>query len=259
MEDVDLTGGTYRRAVRLPRGAGLIELRPEPRAHHVTARLIVADLRDVAAAVQLCRRLLDLDADPLAVAGVLGADPLLAPAVARYPGLRVPGAADGFELAVRAVLGQQVSVAAARTFAGRLVTALGTALATPVGSVTHLFPEPAAVADDDLTGIGLTRSRIATLRALATAVASGDLLLDVGADRAEVQRGLLALPGIGPWTASYIAMRALGDPDAFPAADLGLRRALERHDVRRARPGRALRAMATVARLRRPVPVGHLG
>jgi AraC family transcriptional regulator of adaptative response / DNA-3-methyladenine glycosylase II len=210
-------GDTYRRTLRLPRCGALAELTPH--GDVIRLRLTLTDLRDLAAAVQRCRRLFDADADPDAVDAVLGADPALAPLVAARPGIRVPGAADGFELAVRAILGQQVSVAAARTLAGRLVALLG----EPHTEGWRLFPTPAAVADSDLAGVGLTRARAATVRALAAAVAGG-LTLDAGADRAETEAALLALPGIGPWTASYVVMRALGDPNALPLGDLVLRR-----------------------------------
>jgi AraC family transcriptional regulator of adaptative response / DNA-3-methyladenine glycosylase II len=183
-------------------------------------------LRGVGGVVSRCRRLLDLDADACAIGAVLGADELLAPLVAARPGLRVPGAYDGFELAVRAVLGQQVSVPAARTLAGRLAERFGTRLEGTDGSPSLLFPGPADLAEADLSGVGLTTARQATLRALAAAVAAGSLALDHGADPAETAARLGELPGIGPWTISYVQMRAVGDPDAFPAADLGLRRAL---------------------------------
>ncbi|QMV24252.1 helix-turn-helix domain-containing protein [Streptomyces sp. SCUT-3] len=218
--------GTYRRTLRLPRGTALVELVPRPEDGWVTARMRLDDLRDLAVAVQRCRRLLDLDADPQGVDEALGADPLLAPLVAARPGLRVPGHVDGFELAVRAVLGQQVTVKGARTLAGRLVERLGKPLDAPAGTLTRLFPAAEAVAADDLEGIGLTGARARALRALAGAVADGRLVLDPGADREEAARGLLALPGVGPWTASYVAMRALGDPDAMPLGDLVLRKSL---------------------------------
>ena len=223
VESVD--GGEYCRSVRLPRAAGRIGLRIE--ADHVMLRLHLGDLRDVTAAVRRCRELLDLDADPDAVADDLGDDPLLGPLLAARPGLRVPGCADGFELAVRAVLGQQVSVAAARTFGGRLVHRFGEPLPVPDGDLTHLFPEPEALADADLQSIGLTKARAATLRALALGAAEGRLRLDRHADREEAIARLREVRGIGPWTAGYVAMRALGDPDAFPASDLGLREAVE--------------------------------
>jgi AraC family transcriptional regulator of adaptative response / DNA-3-methyladenine glycosylase II len=135
---------------------------------------------------------------------------------------------DGWEMAVHALLGQQVTTAGARTLGGRLVQTLGEPLSEPRGTLTHLFPTPEAVAGSELTDIGIIRSRARALRTLARAVIRGDLVLDRGANRTETERLLLEIPGIGPWTATYIAMRALRDPDAFPAADLGLKRAFER-------------------------------
>jgi AraC family transcriptional regulator of adaptative response / DNA-3-methyladenine glycosylase II len=176
--------------------------------------------------VQRVRWLFDTCADPAAVDTVLGADPVLAPLVAGRPGMRVPGALDGFELAVRAILGQQVSVAAATTAAGRLARRFGRPLPEPRGSLSHAFPEPAVLAAAPVGAFALPRGRGRALQALARAVADGALELDAGADRDQALRGLLALPGVGPWTAGYIAMRALRDPDALPAGDLGLRRAL---------------------------------
>ncbi|WP_435839139.1 AlkA N-terminal domain-containing protein [Streptodolium elevatio] len=217
---------SYRRSLRLPRRTGIMTVTPHPDAGYATLRLRLEDLRDLTAAVQRTRRLFDLDADPQGVDDVLGADPLIGPLVAKNPGLRVPGHVDGFELAVRAVLGQQVTVKGARTLAERLVRKLGCPLAAPDGTLTHMFPSAEQVAGDDLSGIGLTGSRTRALRALASAVADGGVVLDPGADRADTERALLALPGIGPWTASYIAMRALGDPDAIPLTDLGVRHAL---------------------------------
>jgi AraC family transcriptional regulator of adaptative response / DNA-3-methyladenine glycosylase II len=239
VEEIDAT--SYRRVV----AGTVVELTPTAESH-VVARLYLDDVTRVAAVVARCRRLFDLDADPVAVDETLGSDSLLRPSVRRHPGLRVPGAVDGFELAVRAVLGQQVSVAAARTFAGRLVRRLGTPLATPRGSLTHDFPTADAVASGDLDGIGLTGARMRTLRALAEAVVSGDVVLDPAADRDEVRARLVALPGVGAWTADYVAMRALGDPDAFPGTDLVLRRRLpagEPHRPERWRPWRAYAAM----------------
>ena len=189
--------------------------------------LRLADLRDLAAAVSRCRALLDLDADPLAVDAALGADPLLAPLVAARPGKRVAGAADGVEVAVRAVLGQQVSVASARTTAARLVTTFGAPLAQPVGALTHLFPTAEALAEADPALLPMPASRARTIRELARALAADRLELDPGADRDETRRRLLEIPGIGPWTATYIAMRALADTDAFPATDLGVVRGLQ--------------------------------
>ena len=219
----DVSGDVYRRVV----GDVVVELQPVPDTGHVLARVQVDDVARVAELVARCRRLLDLDADPAAVDETLGADPGLAASVARHPGMRVPGTVDGFELAARAVLGQQVSVAAARTFAARLVERCGKPLGSPRGTLTHAFPTPETVAEHGLDGVGLTKTRAATLRTLADAVASGRVDLDATADRTEVRASLAALPGIGPWTVEYVAMRALRDPDAFPATDLVLRRALD--------------------------------
>lgn len=237
----------YRRTVALGCSAGIVELEPVPDASHVLLRLRLDDLRDLGLAVQRCRRLLDLDVDPAAVADILCADPTLAPLVSARPGLRVPGSVDGWELAARAILGQQVSVAGARTLGGRLVAALGEPLARPDERLTHRFPRPEAVAGADLAGLGLPQGRAVALGALARAVADGEIVLDPGADRTETVRRLLALPGVGPWTASYVAMRALGDPDAFPAGDLGLRRALERRGI-----GSNARALSALVEAWRP-------
>lgn len=222
-------GGVYRRTVRLGDLAGVMEWAPEPDAHAI--RLTVAGDPTIFAWAQArMRHLADLDASPAQVADVLGADPDLAPLVAARPGLRVPGTTDGFELAVRAIVGQQVSVAGARTLLGRLAAALGTPLAAPEGGLARLFPTPAQIAVGNMDGLGLTGARIRSLRALAEAVMTGDLSLEPGAPADTTER-LVSLPGIGPWTAAYIAMRALGDKDALPAADLGLRRALERRGL----------------------------
>jgi AraC family transcriptional regulator, regulatory protein of adaptative response / DNA-3-methyladenine glycosylase II len=234
--------GVYRRVI----GSGVVELRPVPEAGHVIARIDLDDLTGVAGLVARCRRVLDLDADPVAVDETLGADPLLAACVRRHPGIRVPGAVDGFELAVRAVLGQQVSVRAARTFAARLVERCGKPLDAARGSLTHAFPTADAVAGVDLDGLGLTGGRVRTLCALAIEVAAGRITLEPLADRDETRARLADLPGIGPWTVEYIAMRALGDPDAFPATDLVLKRILadatpDRSDAWR--PWRAYAAM----------------
>jgi AraC family transcriptional regulator of adaptative response / DNA-3-methyladenine glycosylase II len=187
----------------------------------------LSDLRDLTTAVARCRQLLDLDADPVAVCEALRNEPLIGPVVARDPGRRVPGAADGFELAVRAVIGQQVSVPGARTVAGRLVEAAGEPLPEPSGTLTHLFPTPRALVDlaeSDPGAFAMPASRRRALVALAGAVGDGDVVIDPGADPVELRRSLVALPGIGSWTAEYVAMRALRDPDAFMPTDLGIRR-----------------------------------
>ena len=219
-------GTTFRRALLLPHGEATVDLLPGD--DHVLATLRLEDPRDVVPAVARCRRLLDLDADSAAVDEALGRDPLLAPLVAALPGIRVPGAVDGFEMAVKAVIGQQVSVAGARTVAGRLVTAYGKPLTRPDGGLTHHFPTADALADVDPEALPMPRARARTLVELATAVAAGDLTLDPGADRDAVAASLLAMPGIGPWTVDYLRMRVLGDPDSFLPSDLGVRRGLER-------------------------------
>jgi AraC family transcriptional regulator of adaptative response / DNA-3-methyladenine glycosylase II len=220
---------TYRRSLALPHGTGVAEVREQPAtpgAHWLECRLRLSDQRDLTAAVQRIRRLFDLDADPWAVAERLGADPLLGPLVAARPGLRSPGIADPEELAVRAVLGQQVTVGAARTLAGTLVAAYGKPLPAPDGELTHVFPEAGALAGAPLAELGMPESRRAAIRTLCAALADGDIALDAGADRDEAERALLALRGVGPWTAGYIRMRALGDPDVFLPGDAGVRHGL---------------------------------
>ena len=218
--------GAYRRTLRLPHGPGVVSLRPAD--DHVACDLRLSDFRDLAAAIARCRRLLDLDADPVAVAEHLADDPALADEVADAPGRRVPRTVDAEELALRAVLGQQVSTAAAATHAGRLAAMAGEAVSDPDGGLTHLFPTPEALLDLPEEVFRMPRSRITALRALATALAAGDLDLGPGADRERARAQLLALPGFGPWTVEVIAMRGLGDPDAFVPGDLGVRLAAER-------------------------------
>ncbi|HKE52602.1 MAG TPA: DNA-3-methyladenine glycosylase [Actinomycetes bacterium] len=217
-----LTGSIYRRAVWLPHGPGVIELTPAD--GHIRAAFRLADRRDLDAAVARCRRLLDLDADPVAVVDTLGADPLLGPLVQARPGLRVPGSVDPFETAIRAIVGQQISVSAARTIVERMVTSYGILLPVPADGVTHTFPSPQALAE--VTQLPMPRARIRTISTVAAAAASGAVDLEFGADWTGSVPTLLELPGIGPWTASYVALRGLGDPDAFPGTDLGIRYAL---------------------------------
>ncbi|MEU2304482.1 AlkA N-terminal domain-containing protein [Streptomyces misionensis] len=215
--------GAYRRTLRLPYGHGIVALTPRP--DHIACRLTLGDLRDLAVAISRCRRLLDLDADPVAVDDRLRTDPLLAPLVDEAPGRRVPRTVDEAEFAVRAVLGQQVSTAAARTHAARLVTAHGKPLDDPEGGLTHLFPSPEALAAVDPEALAMPRTRRTTFTTLVRQLADRTLHLGVESDWAEARARLLALPGFGPWTVDVIAMRALGDPDAFLPTDLGIRRA----------------------------------
>jgi len=219
----EVTGTTYRRTLRLAGGPGVAGLTLDGTVPVRTA-LALADPADREEAVERCRRLVDAGADPAVVDAALAADPALAPLVRATPGMRVPGTADGFELAVRAVVGQQVSVAGARTVAGRLVTALGEPLPAPDGGLTHVFPAAAALAAAPDAVLPMPAARRRALRALAAA----DLDLSPAADRDAARRALLALPGIGPWTASYVAMRALGDRDAFLPSDLGVLRGAAR-------------------------------
>jgi AraC family transcriptional regulator, regulatory protein of adaptative response / DNA-3-methyladenine glycosylase II len=216
---------SYRRTLALPHGNGIVELAAA--AGHVACKLRLDDVRDLAAAVQRCRRLLDLDADPHAVDGHLGADPLLSRAVSATPGLRSPDSVDAGELAVRAVLGQQVSVASARAQAARLVALAGVPLASPAGALTHVFPPPESLAELDPDSLPTTRAKGRTVVRLAQALADRKIALDPGADPEEASAQLLDLPGIGPWTVAYIRLRGLGDPDVFLPTDLGVRRALE--------------------------------
>ena len=217
--------GAYRRSLRLPHGVGAVELRPADGFVH--ARYWLADLRDLGPAMQRSRALLDLDSDPHSVSDVLGNEPLLGPFVRSAPGRRVAGAVDGHELAVRAVLGQQVSVRGASTLASRVVALAGQELERPLGTVTHVFPSVEVLADTDLARLAMPVARRRGLLALVKALADGGLVIDVGVDRMDARRRLLELPGIGAWTAEYIAMRAMRDPDAFLPSDLGVRHALE--------------------------------
>jgi AraC family transcriptional regulator of adaptative response / DNA-3-methyladenine glycosylase II len=241
----EVTAGTYRRSLRLERGGGVVIVTVGAAGIGCELRLDHAADADEAAA--RCRRLFDLDADPREVSSVLARDPLLAAAVRRHPGLRVPGAVDGFELAVRAIVGQQVSVAGARTVLGRLVAEHGEPLAEPRGGLTHLFPAPAALAAADPGTFPFPRTRAAALVGVARLAAAGEIRLEPPADPAETRAALRAVRGIGPWTASYIGMRALGDRDAFLPGDVGVRHALARlggeADPERWRPFRSYAVM----------------
>ena len=215
--------GAYRRTLRLPHGPGVVALAPGP--EYISCQLSLTDLRDLGIAISRCRRLLDLDADPVAVADLLRQDAVLAPLVGKAPGRRVPRTVDAAEFAVRVVLGQQVSTAAARTHAGRLVAACGEPADDPAGGLTHLFPDMATLAALDPGTLGLPQARRSTLSTLTAALADGEIDLDVGSDWEQARARLGALPGLGPWSVETIAMRGLGDPDAFTPGDLGVRAA----------------------------------
>lgn len=219
----EVRDGCYRRTLRLPHGTGVVGLTPAP--DHVGCHLMLDDFRDLSTAIARCRRLLDLDADPEAVVEALLSDPDLAAVVTKAPGQRIPRTVDEAELAVRVVLGQQVSTKAARTHAGRLVAAYGQPVHDAEGALTHAFPSIAGLAEIDHAHLALPQARRRTVRALIAGLADGSVVLDAGCDWERARRQLLALPGIGPWTAEVIAMRGLGDPDAFPATDLGVRAA----------------------------------
>ena len=225
-------GVVYRRALALPNGHGVAAIEGETvvkagRAH-VRATFRLSDWRDLAPAVRRVRRLFDLDSDPVAIDAALGSDPVLGQLVSERPGLRVPGSVDPFETAVRAVIGQQVSVVGARTIAGRLVRATATPLTIPDDTLTHVFSSPSELAGVDPGLLPMPMRRRATLIDLAERIALGKLVLDAGADRDDVRAALLDVPGIGPWTADYVLLRGLGDPDVFLAADLGVKHALAR-------------------------------
>ena len=212
--------GAFRRTLRLPSGNAVMSLRPH--ADHVRCELVLDDVRDLSTAIARARRLLDLDADPEAVVEHLGADEHLAAVVAKAPGQRIPGTVDAAERAVRVVLGQQVSVKAARTHARRLVEAYGSPVADPGGGLTHAFPDVAQLADIDPALMAFPKSRQRTVVGLIRGLAEGHVSLGPGSDWNTARERLTALPGIGPWTAEVVAMRGLGDPDAFPASDLGV-------------------------------------
>jgi AraC family transcriptional regulator of adaptative response / DNA-3-methyladenine glycosylase II len=246
-------GGALRRTVRSGSSVGFISITKAERRASLyldVAPSLTGGLMPVVARV---RRLFDLDAHPAVITSHLANDPRLAKVVRKRPGLRLPGSFDPFEAAVRAVLGQQVSVAAATTLAARLVDKLGEPIKTPFEGLARIWPTSdriAGASEGELAGLGLTGARARTLRGLAAAVADGLLLLDAAADPEATIRALTELPGIGDWTAHYIAMRSLGWPDAFPASDLGLRKALDMASpaecIQMAEPWRPWRAYAVI-------------
>ena len=227
VEQVD--GGVYRRTVHLGAHAGWLSVTADPTRPALRVEVSPSLTGALMPVVARLRGVFDLDARPDAVAERLGDDPLLAPSLRRHPGLRVTGAFDGFEAAARVVIGQQVSVAAATTIAGRLAGALGGAIRTPFPGLDRLSATAEAVAaagEDRLAKLGMPGARARTLLGLARASAEGRVQLHRGGDVEATRTALLEIPGVGPWTADLIAMRALGAPDAFPGADLGVLRAL---------------------------------
>ncbi len=205
---------------------GMIEVFPLPEHDALGLRTVDIDPARLSPLAERVRVLFDLAADPCQVAADLRTDPRLAGSITRHPGLRVPGAFDPFETAVRVVLGQQVSVKGATTLAGRLIERAGTPVDLDVPGLTHRFPTPEQILDADLAGLGMPGTRGEAIHHLARAVADGALRFGPEQDPDDVRQALVALPGIGPWTADVIALRALGDPDAFPPGDLGIRKAL---------------------------------
>ena len=216
----EVRDGAFRRTLRLPNGSGIVSLTPHP--DHVQCQLSLDDFRDLSTAIARCRRLLDLDADPEAVVDALSADLDMTALVTKAPGQRIPRTVDEQELALRVVLGQQVSLKAARTHARRIVQAYGQPVADAGGGLTHVFPAIGDLAEIDPAHLAFPKSRQRSLVTLIRALADGDVVLDAGCDWNRAREQLLVLPGIGPWTAEVIAMRGLGDPDAFPVSDLGV-------------------------------------
>jgi len=221
-----IDGNRYRRTVRLNDAHAFIEAEPDKSRDILWVRVMSNRPFALADLVMRLRRLFDLDAQPQAIGAHFSDDPLIGPLVKQRPGLRIPGAFDGFELAIRAILGQQVSVKGATTIAGRLVEAYGDQVTTPGENwPSYLFPEPQTLVRDDLGKLGMPRTRGDTLSTVAKAVVGGDVALHPGVNVSEMVAALTSLKGIGEWTASYVALRALGDPDAFPSGDLGLQKA----------------------------------
>ena len=220
MERVDASG--YGRTIRVQRGYARILVAPVKGSHALRLQLSRTEPNDLFEIATTARRVFDLTADPAPIADVLSTDRMLAPLVARRPGLRLPGVWDTFECAVHGVLGQRISVSSARILAQRLVQRFGDRVDAATNGLTHLFPSPEKLANAELNGIGLTAPKIAGLHALARAVLDGSVKLTAQAD--EIVRALNALPGVGNWTAQYVVMRAFGEPDAFPRSDLVIRR-----------------------------------
>ena len=230
VERVD--GDTYRRTIRLAETCGSIAVRHASRGYALELDVSMEDNRELMGVVERVRRMFDLDANPQAIHRILSRDPLLASRLRRHPGLRLPGSWDPFEAAVRAVVGQQISVRAAITQLGRITRLVGARVENGDEALTHYFPQAVDLAAADLETIGMPRKRKATLSTLARQTASGTLPRDAAEGLSSLLEGLTALPGVGDWTANYVAMRGFSEPDAFPAADLGIRNALREGDCR---------------------------
>jgi AraC family transcriptional regulator of adaptative response / DNA-3-methyladenine glycosylase II len=227
IEVVDEHG--YARTVETPHGHAIVRVQPLHDADALELRVRGVPPSLLFQISATARRVFDLAADPVKIVLAFRSDPLLGPLVMKWPGLRIPGAWDAFECSVRAILGQQVSVTTGRTLLHRLVARVGRSIAPAENGLTHLFPKPDVLAATDLTWLGIPRARIRALQTLAKAVAEGNITFQGSAD--EVAAAVASLPGIGNWTAQYIALRGLLEPDAFPAADLVLRRAAGTRDV----------------------------
>jgi len=254
-----ITIDAYRRVIAVHDMYGIVDVRPVAGASHLLARIQLPKITALGPVVHRLRRLFDTGADPAAISALLAADPRLAPLVARWPGVRVPGAWDGFELAIRAILGQQITVRGATQLAARLVSRYGAPFESGDDALITRFPEPTVLAALDpaqlATDVGMPRARAATIVELARATAADPTLLHTSASLDSAIARLTALPGIGPWTAHYIAMRAVREPDAFPASDLVIRQQLsddgatparESAVLRRAEAWRPWRAYATM-------------
>jgi AraC family transcriptional regulator of adaptative response / DNA-3-methyladenine glycosylase II len=240
---------TYRRSISLNGCHGYFEVAPDEEHKCIAVRVQIADPRSLYSIIERIRGMFDLNADWATIAQSLGNDPELAAWIKAQPGLRVPGCWNGFELTTRAILGQQVTVKGATTLAGRIARSFGQAFSGATG-LTHLFPVPEVLADAKLTAIGLPEKRAQTIRALARAVCDGQISFEGVIDSDAFLSQLCEIPGIGRWTAQYVAMRALGEPDAFPSSDLGLLRGLglrSAHELEgRAEAWRPWRAYAAI-------------
>ena len=251
--------GVYRRSISLNGNRGYFEVSLDEGTHTLVARIQFGDPRALFFIVERIRAMFDVNADWSSLATALRSDRELRKRLETAPGMRVPGCWNGFELATRAVLGQQVTVKGATVLAGRIARAFGEPFSA--GSLTHTFPAPEVLGDAELSSIGLPKARAATIRALARAVRDGQINFEGIIDIDQFLNRLCEIPGIGNWTAQYIAMRALREPDAFPSSDLGLLRALDlgtaRELERRAEAWRPWRAYAAMYLWSAPAPLGR--